>query len=70
MISLLPLLGVLSAASTPPPASTFAAEAIRICAVTRADPAAVGELARAEGWTVADPEAAPGAFSLVIKAKK
>jgi hypothetical protein len=69
MISPLPLIGLLSAASAQAPAQ-FAAEALRICLTTRADPAEVGALARAEGWTVADAETAPGKFSFVIKAKK
>jgi hypothetical protein len=68
---MLSLAAFLLAASAQAPASAqFAAEAIRICVATRADPAAVGALARAEGWTVADPAAAPGTFSLVIRAKK
>lgn len=71
MISPLSLLGLLSAAAADTPASAqFAAEAVRICVETRADPAAVRQLAEAEGWAVADPATAPAKSSIVLGAKK
>ena len=71
MISPLSLLGFVSAAAADAPASAqFAAEAVRICVETRADPAAVRQLAQAEGWTVADPATVPGKSSIVLEGKK
>jgi hypothetical protein len=71
VMSPLSLVGLLAAAAPDAPVSAqFAAEAVRICVETRADPAAVRQLAEAEGWMVADPATAPGKSSIVLGAKK
>jgi hypothetical protein len=71
MIALLSLLAMASEAADGAPApADFAAEAIRICVETRADPAVVKALAQAEGWTTIDPATGPGKSSVVIEGKK
>ena len=71
MITPLTLLGLLSAAAAESSASDrFAAEAVRICVETRADPAAVRALAAAEGWTALDPATVPSKSSITLEGKK
>lgn len=71
MIGHLSLFALASAAPTGAPApAEFAAEVLRICVDTGADPAAVKALAQAEGWTSADPSTTPGKSSIVIEGKK
>ena len=61
MLPLLALSGLFApAVATPTPAGQFVGHAARICLVTRADPAAVRQMAQKERWTSVDPASLPG----------